>query len=97
MRIVDAIKKGEDFVVYVVSPLSSVTQDGAADKAYIREHLKTNRNMYRVIGEALTEADSEKSPFDFLAFFCLNRDSENTLQNYAVFDDQYFLFGNYLL
>ena len=97
MRIVDAIKKGEDFVVYVVSPLSSVTQDEAADKAYIREHLKTIRNMYRVIGEALTEADSEKSPFDFLAFFCLNRDSENTLQNYAVFDDQYFLFGNYLL
>ena len=97
MRIVDAINRGEDFVAYVVSPLSSVTQNEESDDTHIRDHLKTIRMMYGLIQEALTEANSEKTPSDFLAFLCINRGTKGALHDCAVFDDQYFLLGDFLV
>ena len=94
MRIVDAIHQGEDFLVYVVSPLKSVTQNEESDNIRIGDHLKTVRMMYGLIKEALTQTESEKLPSDFLAFLCVDRGSKGTHHDCAVFDDQYVLLGD---
>ena len=97
MRVVEAIKKGEDFVAYVVAPASQLIEKERVDRTHVRGHIETVRMMYRLIQEALDDGDSEKSPSDFVVFLCLDRGTNGAALDCAVFDDLYLILGNSLV
>jgi len=74
MRVIRAIKEGEDFRVYIVTPMFP---EGLPTSHSVQEILAfqyyTKQAMYKRIAEALEEAGSDAHPTDYLTFFCLTK------------------------
>jgi len=82
LRIIEAIKKNEEFRVYIVIPIHP---EGDPKSAPVQEILRwqfyTMQMMYKKIGAAIQDAKLVNAhPTDYLSFFCLTkRDSANNL------------------
>ncbi|XP_064116971.1 uncharacterized protein LOC135222709 isoform X2 [Macrobrachium nipponense] len=74
MKIVNAIKAGEDFRVYVVIPIHP---EGDPTSSAVQEILhwqhRTMEMMYRKIAKAIRKAKINAHPSDYLGFFCLGK------------------------
>jgi len=71
-RIIKAIKKSEDFRVYIIIPLHP--EGNPADMAtqeILHWQRRTMEMMYHKIAKALKDVNSKASPTDYLAFFCI--------------------------
>lgn len=73
-RIINAIKVGEDFRVYIVVPLHP---EGDPTSTAVQEILhwqhRTMEMMYRKIAKAIRKAKIDAHPTDYLSFFCLGK------------------------
>lgn len=74
IRIINAIKAGEDFRVYVLVPIHP---EGDPTSSAVQEILhwqhRTMEMMYRKISKALRKAKIDAHPTDYLGFFCLGK------------------------
>ncbi|KAG7177060.1 phospholipase D alpha 1-like isoform X3 [Homarus americanus] len=73
-RIINAIKAGEDFRVYIVIPIHP---EGDPTSTAVQEILhwqhRTMEMMYRKISKAIRKAKIDAHPTDYLTFFCLGK------------------------
>jgi len=81
-RIVDKIQTAEDFKAYIVVPM---WPEGDPASGPIQEILhwqfRTMESMYKEVAKAIEEEGVEKSPTDYLKFFCLGkRESPEVLE-----------------
>ncbi|XP_071551933.1 uncharacterized protein [Panulirus ornatus] len=74
IRIINAIKAGEDFRVYIVIPIHP---EGDPTSTAVQEILhwqhRTMEMMYRKIAKAIRKAKIDAHPTDYLSFFCLGK------------------------
>ncbi|KAK7078978.1 hypothetical protein SK128_002386 [Halocaridina rubra] len=74
VKIINAIKAGEEFRVYVVLPLHP---EGDPTSSAVQEILhwqyRTMEMMYRKIAKAIRKAKVDAHPSDYLGFFCLGK------------------------
>lgn len=77
-RVVEMIRAGQPFRVYVVVPMvpensvEKLTSKGII-KAIMHYQFLTMQMMYKKIGEALREVGSDLHPTDYLLFLCLGK------------------------
>eukprot|EP00755_Sulcionema_specki_P006403 Sspe_Gene.35353::Locus_17136_Transcript_1_1_Confidence_1.000_Length_2533::g.35353::m.35353/K01115/PLD1_2; phospholipase D1/2 len=83
-RVRRAIKEGHNWTAYIIIPMFP---EGLPDAAPMQEILhfqyKTMEMMYHEIGQALIAAGSQRTPEDYLNFYCLGN-REPTTENVSI-------------
>ena len=71
-RIIDKIRMGEMFRVYIVIPMWPEGNPASdAIQEILRWQFCTIQSMYQDIGDVIQEVDADTQPTDYLMFFCL--------------------------